>query len=87
MHKLIKFTLQDAPDYWTSFEAELQTDLEKYGLQGENEIALLINRTFPQLQKYQRRIKKLQISDESGNYYETNDFDIPGSLIKKDMTL
>ena len=87
MHLKIGFTLQDAPDYWTFFEAELQIDLEKYGLQGENDIALLINSTFPQLQKCHRRIKKLQVIDESGNFYETDDLDIPGSLIKKDSII
>lgn len=40
--KKISFTLQDAPDSWSHFEADLDVDLEKHLPQGEIALSYLI---------------------------------------------
>mgnify|MGYP007104086517 CR=1 FL=1 len=82
--KKISFTLQDAPDFWTSFDADLP--LGENGdctVSEETALAILLNNKFPQLRKCHRRIKNLVVVDETGKTYATDDFDIPESLTKK----
>lgn len=50
----------------------------------ETAIAILINKRFPQLHESNRRIKKLIIVDENNEKYSTNDFDLYGSVQKKE---
>ena len=81
----IIFTLQDAPDFTAMFDTDLQPNTEgEYSVSEENALALLIYELFPQLKASHRRIKKLTIIDESGNIYETDDFDMYNGLKKKD---
>ena len=78
--KKISFTLQDAPDSWSHFEADLDVDLEKHLPQGEIALSYLIFQKYPQLKMCNRRIKNLQVKFEDGSIYKTEDFDIPGSI-------
>ncbi len=81
--KKISFTLQDAPDFWTSFDADLP--LGENGdctVSEETALAILLNNKFPQLRKCHRRIKNLVLVDEEGETYVTDGFDISGSLTK-----
>ena len=83
--KKIVFTLQDAPDFATAFQADIKPNEEgEYTVSEENALALLIYELFPNLKESRRRIKAIQITDELGETYETNDFDIYNSLKKKE---
>ncbi len=83
--KKIYFTLQDAPDFIKSLDADLQVNSNgDYTIGEETAFAYLINRRFPELQKTNRRIKNLIVIDEEGNKYSTEDFDILGSTTKRD---
>lgn len=83
--KKFSFTLQDAPDFWTSFIADLPLETNgDYTVKQETAIAILLNSKFPQLQKCHRRIKNLVVVDEKGDIYTTDDFDIYGSLKKQE---
>lgn len=80
----IVFTMQDAPDFSIGMDAELNAESGKeYSVKEEQALALLIYSRFPKLKECHRRIKKLTVVDEIGNTYETDDFDIYGSLIKE----
>ena len=76
------FSLQDAPDFWTTFECDCEFGNIGGNPAVENAIACLIKDRNPKLYECHRRIKKLIVEDENGNVYQTDDFDIPGSLIK-----
>jgi len=81
--KTISFTLQDAPDFWTSLYADLP--LGENGdctVSAETALAILLNNKFPQLRKCHRRIKNIVVIDEKDEIYSTDDFDIQGSLMK-----
>ena len=82
--KKISFTLQDAPDFWTTLVADLPLgDNDDYIVKEETAIAILLKYKFPQLRNHHRRIKNLIVVDEKGNTYFTDDFDNYGSLTKK----
>ena len=82
--KKFSFTLQDSPDFWMGFEADLPLEKDgEYSVSEENAIAILINNRFPKLKQCHRRIKNLIVVDDNGDIYSTNDFDIYGSLTKQ----
>ena len=82
--KRIIFTLQDAPDFAMRLDVDFQpTTIGDYTVREEQALANLIYSHFPELKKCKRRIKKLTVVDEDGTTYETDDFDIYGSLTKK----
>lgn len=81
----IAFTLQDAPDFWQELNVDSLSlnENELCTVEKEKEIAFLVNSRIPKLRECNRRIKNLIITDEKGNVYTTDDFDIPGSLKKE----
>lgn len=80
----ISFTTQDAPDNWIRLDVDVDYNFDKYNLINEHDLATRIFNHYPNLKKANRRIKNLSIKDWKGDIYETDDFDIPGSLIKKE---
>ena len=81
--KKVLFTLQDAPDYALELDVDIQPNKDgEYSVSEEIALALLIYDRFPKLKECNRRIKKLIVIDEEGSSYESNDFDIIGSLTK-----
>ena len=82
--KKISFTLQDSPDCNMGIDVDFHpVRKDEYTVREEQALAILIYNRFPQLKECHRRIKKLTVTDENGETYETNDFDIYGSLTKK----
>lgn len=82
--KKISFTLQDSPNHWMGLDAEIKfKENGECSVSEETAIAILINKRFPQLQKCNRRIKKLIVIDENNEKYSTDDFDLYG-LQKQD---
>lgn len=81
--KKILFTLQDAPDHFMGLDVDIKPNENgEYTVREETALALLINKKFPQLYKSHRRMKQLIIIDEDKNIFKSEDFDIPGSIIK-----
>lgn len=78
------FSLQDAPDFYTSANMQYAIGGGEISVSHEQALAILINEMFPNLRSCNRRIKHLIVIDENGKEYETKDFDIYGSLKKKD---
>ena len=82
--KKVSFTLQDAPDNTMGLEVDFHPIVEgECTVREEQALALIIYDKFPRLKECHRRIKKLTVIDEDGNIYETDDFDVYGSLTKK----
>lgn len=82
--KKITFTLQDSPDCIMGLDADFHpVTKDEYTVREEQALALLIYNRFPQLKECNRRIRKLTVTDENGETYETKDFDMYGSLTKR----
>lgn len=83
--KKVYFTLHDAPDFTTKLEFDVNLTNEEGELRSDAELAmaLLINKHCPNLKDCHRRIKKLIVIDEEGQKYESDDFDVYGSLQEK----
>lgn len=86
--KKVIFTLHDSSDLAAVLDVDLHSSpKDEYTVKEEQALALIINNLFPELKKCHRRIKKLMVVDEDGNTYETQDFDIYGSLALKEKEL
>jgi hypothetical protein len=80
----ISFSLQDSPDDFICTDINYKIEKNEMSVAHEQALAILINEKFPNLKKSKRRIKNLIVIDENGDLYETKDFDIYGSLKKKE---
>ncbi len=79
----VVFNLHDSPDSFWNIDMDIDFINDDCSVKEEQILALLINERFPKLKECHRRIKKLMVVDDNGNFYESEDFDIYGSLIKK----
>lgn len=80
----VVFDLQDNPDSFWHLDTDINFIDGECTVREEQALALLINERFPKLKECHRRIKKIMVVDDNGNYYESDDFDMYGSLIKKE---
>lgn len=81
----VVFNLHDSPDSFWKMDMDIDfINGDECSIREEQILALLINERFPELKGCHRRIKKLMVVDDNGNFYESDDFDIYGSLIKEE---
>lgn len=80
----VTFSLQDAPDFYTYTNIPYEIGKGEVSVENEQALAILINDRFPNLRACNRRIKHLIVIDDKGDLYETKDFDIYGSLKRKE---